>query len=174
MERNEQLLKQELEATFDNITVRMEKMNQLELSITKDGIMSVLSFLKNRGYNLLKLISCVDWIDDNQLELVYILSAYMKEDAPGKAEQLNILLKTRIGREKPEFITSINLFPVAEPYEREIHELFGIKFIGHPRLTHLLLERDYSIPPFRKDFDTKQYIDNLFGSVPSVEGEDKN
>ncbi|RKZ03091.1 NADH-quinone oxidoreductase subunit C [Candidatus Fermentibacteria bacterium] len=166
------MLKQELETMFDNITIRMDKKNQLELSITKDGIMSVLSFLKNKGYDHLHVISCVDWIDDKQLELVYILSAYMKQDVPGETEQLNILLKTRIGRDDPKYITSIALFPAAEPYEREIHEMFGVDFQGHPRLTPLLLERDYDIPPFRKDFDTKQYVDNVFGSVPSVEGED--
>lgn len=152
----------------------MEKKNQLELSITKDGIMSVLSFLKNKGYDHLQIISCVDWIDDKQLELVYVLSAYMKEDVPGETEQLNILLKTIIGRDDPKYITCIALFPVAEPYEREIHEMFGIDFLGHPRLTPLLLERNYDIPPFRKDFDTKQYVDDVFGSVPPVEGEDES
>lgn len=170
-ERNNQLLKQELETAFDGITVRIEKKNRIELSIARNGVLSVLSFLKNKGFNHLQLVSCVDWIDDGQLELVYVLSAYMKEDTFEKVEELNIILKTRIGRDNPEFITSINIFPVAEAYEREIHELYGVIFQGHPRLTHLLLDRDYSIPPFRKDFDTRLYVDDFFGSVPAVEGE---
>ena len=44
-------------------------------------------------------------------------------------------------------------------------------FEGHPRLTPLFLERDYEIPPFRKDFDTRQYVADVFGSVPTVEKE---
>jgi len=39
---------------------------------------------------------------------------------------------------------------------------------GHPRLTPLLLERDYEIPPFRKDFDTQKYVDNTYGKIPSI------
>ena len=82
---------------------------------------------------------------------------------------MHIILKTRIPREKPQFKTTTGIFPNAEPYEREIHELFGIKFEGHKRLTPLLLERNYEIPPFRKDFDTRKYVENVFGNIPSVE-----
>ena len=69
----------------------------------------------------------------------------------------------------PQFVTSIPVFENAEPYEREIHELFGINFKGHPRLIPLFLERDYKIPPFRKDFDTKKYVEETFDKIPFVE-----
>ena len=79
------------------------------------------------------------------------------------------ILKTRISRENPQFVTSIPVYENAEPYEREIHELFGVNFEGHPRLIRLFLERDYKIPPFRRDFDTKEYVKNVFEKIPFVE-----
>ena len=73
----------------------------------------------------------------------------------------------------PLFKTVTAIFPNAEPYERELHELFGILFEGHPRLTPLFLEREYKIPPFRKDFDTRRYVEEVFDEIPSVEDKDK-
>ena len=106
--------------------------------------------------------------------MIYILSAYMQNDSEyTDKEKANIILKTRIFREKPEFSTIISIFENAEPYEREIHELFGIKFEGHPRLTPLFLEREYEIPPFRKDFDTRKYVKDVFDTIPFVKEKEK-
>ena len=95
------------------------------------------------------------------------------DDEYTDSQRLHIILKTRIPREKPDFQTITGIFPIAEPYEREIHELFGIEFEGHKRLTPLLLERGYEIPPFRKDFDTRKYVEDVFEKITFVEDKDK-
>ncbi|MBE9547452.1 MAG: NADH-quinone oxidoreductase subunit C [Proteobacteria bacterium] len=165
-----QLLKEKLESTFSDIEVTISEDDRLIITAPKDAVLSILSLLKAKGYEHLALISCVDWIEEKEFELVYILSAYMqKEDEYTDKEKTNITLKTRISRENPEFITVIHVFENAEPYERELHELFGINFEGHPRLTPLLLEREYKIPPFRKDFDTREYVKEVFDEIPFVE-----
>ena len=162
-------IKTKLLSVFDDIQFSTREQNRLEISVEKQVVPAVLSFLKNQGYNHLGLISCVDWIEERTFELLYILSAYMKDDEVHmEDDKINILVKTRISREKPVCISAIPIFEIAEPYEREIHELFGIHFEGHPRLTPLFLEREYSIPPFRKDFDTKEYVKTVFDSVPFV------
>jgi len=158
------LLKQELKSTYKNVVADILEGNRLVVIAPKNMVLSILSFLKNKGYNHLALISCVDWIEEKQFELVYILTSYSE-----KGRKEHIILKTRIPRENPEFKTAISIFENAEPYEREIHELFGVDFEGHPRLTHLFLERDYKIPPFRKDFDTREYVKEIFEKVPFVE-----
>lgn len=164
------ILKKELGSVFDKIHVAMPEESRTVVTVQKDAVLSVLSFLKNRGYNHLALISCVDWIDENMFGLVYILSAYMQEDEKRTdREKMHIILKTKIPREKPRFHSVIPIFENAEPYEREIHELFGIHFEGHPRLEPLFLERTYKIPPFRKDFDTRKYVKKTFDSIPPVE-----
>ncbi|RKX67915.1 NADH-quinone oxidoreductase subunit C [candidate division TA06 bacterium] len=163
-------LKKKLESSFSDIKINITDDSRITVNIKKDAVVSILNFLKNLGYEHLALISCIDWIEENEFELVYILSAYMGKDQEyNEKEKKTILVKTRISREESEFITVINIFENAEPYERELHELFGINFEGHPRLTPLFLERDYEIPPFRKDFDTRKYVKDVFDKIPSIE-----
>lgn len=165
-------LAEELELTFKDIEVSTPEDTKIEIFAHKEQVLTILRFLKNKGYNHLALISCVDWIKKAEFELVYILTPYL-QDYEAYKKLGDIHLKMRIPRENPETGTVISIFPNAEPYEREIHELFGIKFAGHPRLTHLLLERDYEIPPFRKDFDTRKYVEEFFDNIPSIEEEKK-
>jgi len=168
------LIKKELESTFENILVVMPENSRLIVTAQKDQVMSILSFLKNKGFNHLALVSCVDWIEEKEFELVYIITSYLQDnDEYGDKNRLHIILKTRISREKPKVISVIPIFENAEPYEREIHELFGIYFEGHPRLIPLFLEGDYEIPPFRKDFDTREYVKEVFDKIPFVKDKNK-
>ena len=131
--------------------------------------MNMLSFLKHRGFDHLALVSCVDWIEEKAFELVYILTSYLHDSGEGKNEnRLHITVKAKIPREEPRAVSIIPIFENAEPYEREIHELFGVHFEGHPRLIPLFLEGNFEIPPFRKDFDTREYVKNTFDTIPSV------
>jgi NADH-quinone oxidoreductase subunit C len=157
-------IEKQLKAVFRGIKISAQKNGRRFVTALPANTKEILRSLKDEGYVHLALISCVDWIDKEKLELVYILSSYFKND--------HVILKTNIPRKKPKFITMIDIFENAEPYEREIHELFGIDFEGHPRLIPLFLERDYEIPPFRKDFDTRAYVKGLFDKIPPVEGDD--
>lgn len=167
-------LKEKLEATFKDIRTASSEDSRMAVSAESDNVLALLRFLKDAGFNHLSLLSAVDWIEDDCFELCFILTSYMQNDDEVTGRQrLHIILKTRIPREKPQFKTVIGIFPNAEPYEREIHELFGIKFEGHPRLIPLLLEREYEIPPFRKDFDTRKYVQEAFEKIPFVDDKDK-
>jgi NADH-quinone oxidoreductase subunit C len=168
------VLKEELESTFKNIQVSIPEDTRLIINAKKEQVLTILRSLQDKGYNHLALISCVDWIEEGELELVYIITSYLQENNEyTDKEKINIILKTRINRENSEFITAIPIFENAEPYERELHELFGINFKNHPRLTLLFLEREYEIPPFRKDFDTRKYVEQVFDKVPFVEDKEK-
>ena len=163
-------LRKKLESTFKDIGVTVPEDGKMSVSVPGDSVPVVLRYLKDSGLDHLALISCVDWIDEGKLEVVYVLGCYMRNDTDVTAEQrIHVFLKTRLPREKPELKSVIDVFENAEPYEREIHELFGVHFDGHPRLIPLFLERDYDIPPFRKDFDTRQYVEDTFGRIPPVE-----
>ena len=167
-------IKEKLEATFKDIQVSIPEDSKITITAESDSVPAILTFLKDAGFNHLALISAVDWIEENCFELCFILTSYIQNDDEVTSRQrLHIILKTPIPREKPQFKTVIGIFPNAEPYEREMHELFGIKFEGHPRLTPLLLEREYKIPPFRKDFDTRKYVEEVFDKIPLVDNKDK-
>ena len=154
-------LRQEIESAFKDVRIAAPEADRLVITVKKEQTLTALRFLKDRGYDHLALISCVDWIEEGAFELVYIITSY--------EEKITIILKTKISRENPQFITAIPIFENAEPYERELHELFGINFKNHPRLTPLFLERAYKIPPFRKDFDTRKYVEEVFDKIPSVD-----
>ena len=167
-------LKEKLESTFKDIWIAISEDSRIAVTAESDNVLAILRFLKDAGFDHLALLSAVDWIEDDCFELCFILTSYMQNDDEYTGHQrLHIILKTPIPREKPQFKTAIGIFPNAEPYEREIHELFGIKFEGHKRLTPLLLERNYEIPPFRKDFDTRKYVKDVFDKIPFVEDKDK-
>jgi NADH-quinone oxidoreductase subunit C len=160
-----------LESTFKDVEVTAREDGGMSVSVPGDSVRVVLGYLRQHGLDHLALVSCVDWIDEGRLEIVYVLSRYMRNDTDDASEQrLHVFLKAEVPRDKPALESVIDVFENAEPYEREIHELFGVHFEGHPRLIPLFLERDYDIPPFRKDFDTRRYVEETFGSIPPVEG----
>ena len=163
-------LKENLESTFKDVEVTVPEDDRMSVLAPRDSIPIVLRYLKANGLDHLALVSCVDWIEEEKLEIVYFLTCYMRNNTDYTSEQrLHVFLKTAIPRESPELKSVIDIFENAEPYEREIHELYGVHFDGHPRLIPLFLERDYEIPPFRKDFDTRKYVEETFDKIPSVE-----
>jgi len=163
-------LQKSLESTFNDVQVTAPDDSRMSVFAPKDSIPIVLRYLKDNGLDHLALVSCVDWNEEGKLEVVYILSCYMRNNTEYTSEQrVHVSLRTKVPRDNPELRSVIDIFENAEPYEREIHELFGVHFAGHPRLTPLFLERNYEIPPFRKDFDTRKYVEDTFGSIPSVE-----
>jgi NADH-quinone oxidoreductase subunit C len=167
-------LKEQLESTFKDVVVTIPEDMRIVMNVKKDQVLAVLSFLKDRRFDHLALVSCVDWIEEDEFELVYILTRYMQDDEEHTSQKgLHLIVKARISRQSPGLETATGIFSSAEPYEREIHELFGIKFEGHPRLTPLFLERGYEIPPFRKDFDTRTYVKDVFDKIPFIENKNK-
>ncbi len=160
----------QIERSFAGVSAETRGEYRLKVEADKESVLSILGFLKNHSYDHLALISCVDRIEAGQLELVYLLNSYMESgDRYGEREKGTIILKTTVSRENPEIGTAIHVFQNAEPYERELHEMFGIDFDGHPRQIPLFLEKDYAIPPFRKDFDTRDYVEKELESIPAVE-----
>ena len=164
-------LSTKLDATFKGVEVGSADDGRLTVGVPRESVVPVLTFLKEEGYDYLQLISCVDWFDRGEFELVYLLSFYTEDEIGGEGARQEILLKTTVPREQASAPTAMGVFAIAEPHEREIHELYGIHFEGHPRLIPLFLDRDYEIPPFRKDFDTKQYVADVFDRVPPIDEE---
>jgi NADH-quinone oxidoreductase subunit C len=164
-------LQERLEATFKGVEATLLEDNRMSVSAPADSIPAVLRYLLEDGFDHLALISCVDWMEAGDLEVVYVLTCYMRSNSEYTPEQkMHVFLRTRVCREAPAVQSAIGVFRNAEPYEREIHELYGVHFRGHPRLVPLFLEREYETPPFRKDFDTRKYVEETFGSIRPVEG----
>lgn len=79
-----------------------------------------------------------------QMEVVYDFSHW--------EELCRVVIRARIPRDNPEIPSIEAIYPGANWHERETHDFFGIKFIGHPDLKPLLLPEDADFHPLLKDF----------------------
>jgi len=94
-------------------------------------------------FNFLFCVTCVDW--KTHLGMVYHLTS--------TSHRHNIVVKAKLDRENPEIETVSNIWRTAEFHEREVYDLFGVKFIGHPDLRRLFLTDDWKGWPLRKDYE---------------------
>ena len=136
--------------------LKVERLRDQNLTVTFDNykLVSGLNYLKSHSYIHLATISCVDWIDDNEFELVYHVFSY--------EDKINISVKTRIDRKQSKFVTIKHIWAVAQYYERDIHDFYGIEFEGNDDMDELILENWNDIPPMRKDFKTREYVDEKY------------
>jgi NADH-quinone oxidoreductase subunit C len=67
-----------------------------------------------------------------------------------RCERLNV--KTRLGVDDPHLPTVVDIFPTADFQEREVYDMFGVVFDGHPDLRRILMPEDYTGWPQRRDF----------------------
>jgi NADH-quinone oxidoreductase subunit C len=110
----------------------------------------VLAALNTMGFDHLSDVMGVDYPADGEFEVVYHLWSH--------ARKARLIQKVRVPRDLPLLESAVDLWPGAQIHEREAHELFGIGFEGNPDLSPLFLEDWKEIPPFRKDFDTREYV----------------
>ena len=115
----------------------------VEATVAPDQVVTVARQLDEDGLAL-DTITGVDWMAEDQMEVVY--------DYFHPARTLRVVVRTRIPRANPEVATIQGVFPGANWHERETHDFFGIRFLGHPNLTPFLLPEDADFHPLRKDY----------------------
>ena len=155
----ESILK-ELQARFTILSHREQRANLGEVCVAPGVVVSVLEWLKRHGgYIHLTHFTVVDWLEDNEFQLSYILTD------PVACKSLMVTI--RIDREKAEAETVHRLWPEAVTYEQEFNELYGIHFPGSPRQgVEFILEDWNDIPPMRRDFDTVAYCKDHYDFRP--------
>jgi NADH-quinone oxidoreductase subunit C len=128
-----------------------------QLSVTVDGqrIVEICDFLKrdeDTGFDYLSDLTCVHYPDrrDAPFEIVYNLFSISAN------ERIRLKVRTSIGVES---VTSV--WPAANWLEREVFDLFGVRFSNHPDLRRLLLPPDWEGYPLRKDFPL-EFIENAW------------
>jgi NADH-quinone oxidoreductase subunit C len=101
-------------------------------------------------FNYLSDVTCVDWYPSQpRFEVVYhLLSIPNKE---------RVRLKVRLGSDSPVIETVTSVWPAANYFEREVFDLFGIRFTGHPYLRRIQMPEDWEGHPLRKDYPVEGY-----------------
>jgi NADH-quinone oxidoreductase subunit C len=96
------------------------------------------------GFDYMFCLTCVDW--KTHLTMVYHLSS--------TANRYNIVVKVKLDRVKPEMETICDIWRTAEFHEREVYEMFGVRFLNHPDLRLLILPDGWEGKnPMRKDYE---------------------
>lgn len=115
----------------------------LEATVPADRVVAAAELLDRAGFAL-DAVTGVDWIAQDQMEVVY--------DFFHPEGSFRVAVRARIPRANPEIATLRAVFPGADWHERETHDFFGIRFAGHPNLEPLLLPEDATYHPLRKDY----------------------
>jgi NADH-quinone oxidoreductase subunit C len=98
-------------------------------------------------FTVLLCIAAVDYIE--HIQVVYVLLSMEHEH--------KLLVKTNVPSDTPRLPTLTTLWPAADWYEREAHDLFGVVFEGHPDPAPLLLYEGFEGYPGRKEFPFNDY-----------------
>jgi NADH-quinone oxidoreductase subunit C len=109
------------------------------------NIKPVLGTLQEKGYTFLASLHGVDYYpDEPRLGVLYELLDMERID--------RISVKARVSTTDARIDSVVGLFPGAEFPEREVYDMFGVVFDGHPDLRRLLMPEDYEGFPQRRDF----------------------
>jgi NADH-quinone oxidoreductase subunit C len=121
---------------------------QTTIYVRRDDLPAIARSLKDRpglAFNLLAEITAVDfWPREPRFELVYILVSI--------PNRLRLRMKVRLSGADPRVDTMSGVWPAANWLEREVWDLFGISFDGHPDPRRLLMPEDWDGYPLRKDY----------------------
>jgi NADH-quinone oxidoreductase subunit C len=158
----EQQIVDHLVGTFQNLSGKVKREKRVEVSIEKKQISSVLNYVKDHlGFIHFSHMSCVDWIEDEYFELVYILWS--------PEQKVQLLVKALVDRENASTENVDMIWRQANTYQREIREMYGIDFIGMKGAQDFILEDWDDIPPMRRDFITDEYVKEVYFERPGRE-----
>ena len=112
------------------------------LTVGPEGLLEAASDLRDLGFDRLGMLTAVDRVD--HLEMVYRLTS--------RSMTVGIFIKCRLDPAEASVSSLVGLWPAALWQEREVYDLFGIVFVGHPDLRRILLPDDWQGHPLRKDY----------------------
>lgn len=127
----------------DSVVETAEVGGVLCVKLQASAVAGVCEMLKGElGFDYLADITAVDWQD--RIEVVYQMTALASNE--------KLTLKVDLNREKPEVGSVTGVWQGANYMEREVFDLMGVVFTGHPDLRRILLPEDWEGYPLRKDY----------------------
>jgi len=134
-----------LEAKFDR--------EEMTIVIDRAKIRKACTLLRDRpecDFNFLSDITCVDWYPaEPRFEVIYHLLSIPRKE--------RVRLKVRLDSGNPTVDSLTPMWPGANYFEREVFDLFGIRFSGHPYMVRILMPEDWEGHPLRKDYPVEGY-----------------
>ncbi len=150
-----------IEKFGDKVESTFVKQDRIGIKVGKENIHDVAEFIRDGlNFDHVESVSGVDYPQEKEIEVVYHIGSYTDSSL---ASQI-LVLSTRAQREEnpipgndaTKLPTLRDVFYSVEFHEREVFEMFGVFFEGHPDNRRLLLPEDWAdLPPLRKDFAIK-------------------
>ena len=125
-------------------------LGEMTLTIAAGEIRAAAQTMQAAGYNFFEDMTAVDWFPSTPRFLLsyHILSHSYKE---------RIRLSALVEEASPSIESITSVWPAANYYEREVFDLFGVRFEGHPNLRRILMPDDWVGHPLRKDYPVEGY-----------------
>jgi NADH-quinone oxidoreductase subunit C len=133
-----------------------DSFGQVVIHPTRDRYVAVAKQLLDDGFEMCVDLTAVDYltaparvlpegIAAERFELVTNLLSFERRE--------RIRLRTQVPADDSTLASLFDLYPGTEAMEREVYDMFGITFTGHPDLTRILMPEDWDGHPLRKDYD---------------------
>ena len=118
------------------------------LDIAPEKLSQLARELCDLGFDRLGMVTAVDYAEN--FEMVYRVTS--------RSLSCSAFVKSRIPRSEPQIASLCDVWPAANWQEREVFDLFGIDFTGHPDMRRILLPAEWPGWPLRKDYDDPNVI----------------
>jgi NADH-quinone oxidoreductase subunit C len=125
--------------------------NELTIYVVRESLPAVCEQLKTSGLvDYLSDLTCADYYPrEPRFEVAYHLLSMKRKE--------RVRLKVRLEGGNPQIESITSLWPAAGFFEREVFDLFGIRFLGNPDLRRILMPEDWEGHPLRKDYPVEGY-----------------
>lgn len=124
--------------------------DELTLMVANENIVAAARAIQQAGYNFLEDVTAVDWYpSEPRFQITYhILSHGLKA---------RLRLAVLLGSDEASLDSITSVWPSANFYEREVFDLFGVHFSGHPNLKRIMMPEEWKGHPLRKDYPVEGY-----------------
>jgi len=127
--------------------------NELTIWVDRTCLREACLTLKNDPqlqYSMLSDITCVDWYPNQpRFEVVYQLFSI--------PHKIYVRLKVKLSGSDASVDSLVPIWPGANFFEREVFDLFGVRFDEHPNLTRIMMPENWEGHPLRKDYPVEGY-----------------
>lgn len=124
--------------------------DEMTLTIAREEIVGAGFAVQKVGYNFLEDVTAVDWFPASpRFQISYHIVSHMHKE--------RIRLRVMLDEERPSVDTITPVWPSANYYEREVFDLFGVRFDGHPNLRRIMMPEEWEGHPLRKDYPVEGY-----------------
>jgi NADH-quinone oxidoreductase subunit C len=137
-----------LQARFDGVS-SSEFRGQTRVVIPAGSLLEIMQLLKDEhGFDLLVDVTCVDYLNyrdaTDRFGLVYLLA--------NTRTAARLTVRVMVNEPDPQVASLTGIWKAADWLEREVWDMFGIRFEGHPDLRRILMPEEFTAFPLRKDY----------------------